>query len=179
MKMKNYLLGLFAVILCSNIVMAAEENENLNGVTMELAKKEPKRGHRLHMRAHEIITGFMLKNGDITQDEIDDHKQQRRLHRNELRRLKKSGDKEAFNARLAEIKERHEAKRKKVDKYIKNHPELRKILREKHLERFGEHKGDEFHGKNHDKDHKRPLHMSIEDDNPENPLHMREKLEHN
>ena len=140
MKIKHYLLTAIAIILCGNAYIAISA-EDLEGVTMKLAQKEFKRGHRVHMRAHHIIFDYMLKHGDITQDEIDDERQQRNLHRRELRRLKKSGDLDAFNARLAEIKKMHESKREKLRVYLKEHKELEEILQETHNKRHGKKKG--------------------------------------
>jgi len=140
MKIRNYLLGALAIILCGNAYIAISA-EDLEGVTMKLAQKETKRGHRVQMRAHQIIADYMLKNGDMTQDELEAMKDERRAHRNELKQLKKSGNKEAFKARLTEIKQAHEAKRELMKEYIDSHPELEKILRDKHKERHGESEG--------------------------------------
>lgn len=168
MKIRNYLLGALAVALFGNTLMLVTAQE-LDGVTMELSTKENKRGNHVHMRAHHIIFDYMLKHGDITQEEIDDDKQQRRLHRRELRRLKNAGDTDAFNARLAEIKKAHKSKREKVREYIKNAPELEKILHETHNKRMKE-RNDPQHKKNKpdhhfDSEHKppKPYHL----DNPE------------
>ncbi|WP_426369099.1 hypothetical protein [Pseudocolwellia sp. HL-MZ7] len=140
MKIRNYLLGALAIILCGNAYIAISA-EDLEGVTMKLAQKETKRGHRVQMRAHQIIADYMLKNGDMTQDELDAMKEERRTLRSELKRLKKSGDMDAFKARLTEIKQAHEAKRELMKEYVHNHPELDKILRDTHIERHGEKDG--------------------------------------
>lgn len=140
MKIRNYVLGALAIILCGNAYIAISA-EDLEGVTMKLAQKETKRGHRVQMRAHQIIADYMLKNGDMTQDELEAMKEQRRTHRNELKALKKSGDMDAFRARLKEIKQAHEAKRESMKEYIDSHPELEKILRDTHEKRHGESKG--------------------------------------
>jgi len=146
MKIKNYLLSILAVTFFSNTTMLASA-QDLDGVTMELSTKDIKRGHRVQMRAHHIIFDYMLKHGDITQDQIDDEKQQRHLQRKELKHLKDSGDIDAFKERLTEIKQAHQIKREKLREYLKNNSELENILHETHNRR---------HGKNEGSKHKRP-----------------------
>lgn len=152
MKIKSYLLSVLTIVLFGNTLTFVSA-QDLDGVTMELSTKDTKRGHRVQMRAHHIIFDYMLKHGDITQDQIDDEKQQRHLQRKELKRLRDSGDIDAFRARLAEIKQAHQIKREKLREYLKNNSELEDILHETHNRR---------HGKNEGYKHKRPKHKGHE-----------------
>jgi hypothetical protein len=148
MKIKYYLLAALTAILCGNAYIAISADD-LKGVTMKLAQKETKRGHRVHMRAHHIIFDYMLKHGDITQDEIDAKKEKRYLQRRELKRLKRSGDIDAFKARLAVIKQAHQRKREKLRVYLKEHKELEELLQKNHNKRHGKNK--DFNHKRHEK----------------------------
>jgi gas vesicle protein len=130
MKKITYLLKVLAIIILGSIFTLAsaqepsKETKKLDRVTMKQAEKEVKRGHRVHMRAHDIIFDYMLKKGDITKEKIKEIKKERKAHREELKDLRKSGDKEGFKKRLSELKEQNKEKRKKVKAYIKANPKL-------------------------------------------------------
>jgi len=156
MKIKQYLLAAFTISLLGNTFMYASASETEikqehNSITMKLAKKEGKHGNRVHMRAHQIISDYMFKNGDITQEEIDLMGQERKQERKELRHLKRSGNIKVFESRLAEIKEKHKTRREEVKQYIKDHPELEQILRDTYNKRHS--KG---YKKGYKKSHGRP-----------------------
>lgn len=133
MKRKHYLLAILAVFLLGN-GLSWVSAENLDRVTMELSTKEVKRGNRLNMRSYDIIFDYMLKNGDITQEELDKNKAKRKLHRAELKLLKSQGDFKAFKTRLSEIKKEHKAERKKIKEYLKKHDDLKQLLKEERKE---------------------------------------------
>lgn len=191
MKTKKCLLAAFAIMLLSNTFMYASASEldnkqKHNSLTMKLAKKEGQRGNRVHMRAHHIILNYKLKNGDITQDEIELMVKERKQEHKELRHLKKSGNNDIFEARLAEIKEKHKTKRAEVKQYINAHPELEQTLRDTYNKRHGKGNKKEYekgyeksHGRPHYKDRNKPDHHFDEDHKPQKPYRLETPEENN
>jgi len=127
------LLCTLALFLVGNTFNAYAGKE-IDDVTMEIVTKESRRGHRIHMHLHHIVLTFMVKKGDITLTEIEAHKQKRRAQRKELKILKKSGDTEAFEQRLAEIKVERKLKREEIENYIRNNQELKDYIHEQRTE---------------------------------------------
>ena len=146
-KMKNsqinsnyYLLFLLPLVLFS-ATFRLKATEEMDNITMEIATKEAKRGHRIHMHTREIILDYMINKGDITVEQAEEHKRKRNLQRNELKALKKQGNMEAYKTRLNEIKAEHNKQRKELEEYIKNNDELQQQLNERRSEHRKKSKG--------------------------------------
>lgn len=159
-KNNSYLLCL-AIIVFFSATLIVNAADDIDNVTMEIATKEAKRGHRIHMHTREIILDYMIKKGDLTVEEAENHKRKRDLQRNELKNLKQQGDMEAFKARLTEIKTEHNKQRKELEEYIKNNEELQQQLDE----RRSEHR-ERMKGKMHERHHKEKF-FRRSDDNQE------------
>lgn len=114
--------------------------EGLDDVTMEISKKEFKRGHKMGFPAHEVVVQYMLEKGDITQAEVDAMKAEKKANREALKALKDAGDKEGFKAKLAEIKEQGKARREQLKEYIENHEDLKAAIKERKAQMKEEHK---------------------------------------
>ena len=127
MKNINYLLPalVFTLLNIFGITFSANAAEGIDNVTIELSTKEVKRGHRIHMPAREKILAHMIKNGVITKEEAKTQRKKRKAQRKELRALKRSGDMDAFKARLAEIKAENDSRRAKFTEYLKNNDDLK------------------------------------------------------
>lgn len=126
--------------------------ENLDDVTMKIAKKGDKRGHRMDFPGKNLVIEHMLKNGYITQDEIELNKAEKKADRDTLKALKESGDKAGFEAKRAELKEKSEAKRVKIKEYIENNEDLKTSIADLKSQMKGKHhkgkKGDKGERKN-------------------------------
>lgn len=106
-----------------------------------------KRGHKRGFGGQDTIRDFMLANGDLTQDQIDDQKEQRELMMTEYKALKEAGDKDALSAKRTEFKAKREERKTAMKKYIAEHSELQALLKAersemkaKHHKRHGERK---------------------------------------
>ena len=90
--MKKVLLVCLLGSLVSAPVLA---DDPVDEVTMEIATDERK-GLRLGIPIREIIVQYMLENGDITQEQLDEMKANRQATLAELRELREAGDREAL-----------------------------------------------------------------------------------
>lgn len=134
MKKQNTVLCALILSLMS-INFSANAAEDIDNVTMEISTKESKRGHRIHMPPREMILAHMIKNGEITVEEIEAYRTKRKTQRQELKALKQAGDIDAFKARLNEIKEEHKIKREELEEYFRNNDELKREIRERRNDR--------------------------------------------
>ena len=105
--------------------------DDLDNVTMEISKKEFKRGHKMRFPAHDIVQEYMLEKGDITQEEIDARKAEKQLHREELKALKEAGDTEGYKAKIAEFKEQHKGRKAALKEYIDANDDLKAAIEER------------------------------------------------
>lgn len=148
---------LSTLLTCSTFSVSAADD--IDNVTMQIATSEAKRGHRILMHSRDTILNFMLQNGDITTAEIESRKASRIAERQELRTLKQSGDTEAYQARLAEIKAERQSQREALKNYINEHDELKQSLQEQkqeHRERLKEQRREQRNEKkNERRDNKR------------------------
>ena len=131
--MKGSIMKLKLISVAMITVLSAGFNANavdIDDVTMDIEKKEFKRGHKIKHNLGEIVRDFMLEQGDITQEEIDANKAEREAVREELKALKEAGDTEGLEARKAELKEQRQARREEVKAYIDGNDELKAELEE-------------------------------------------------
>ena len=129
--------------------------DNLDDVTMKIAKKDVKRGHRMDFPGKDIVIKHMLENGYITQDEIDLNKAAKQADREALKALKDSGDKDGFEAKRAELKAKSEAQKVKVKEYIENNEDLKtelKALKSGMKRKHKHHKGERKHKKDQEQE---------------------------
>lgn len=141
---------MLCALLTGFTVSAADDLDN---VTMEVTKKEFKRGHKMHFPSHDIIHKYMLENGDITQDEIDAMKAAKKSHREELKALKEAGDTDGFKAKLATLKAERDERKTALKEYINNNEELKAAIEERKEEMKEGHK--RRHGKKHERKEKK------------------------
>ncbi|XPF95771.1 hypothetical protein ACM9HF_07070 [Colwellia sp. RE-S-Sl-9] len=164
-KNNYYVLCLLTFVLFS-IAFTLIAAEDMDNVTMEIATKEAKYGHRIHMYSNDIISDYMIKKGDITVEEVKEKKRKRNLQREELKTLKQEGDREAFKARLMEIKAEHYIERKKLEEYINNNDELKQQLNEKRS-KYRDKKANDMHDR-----HRKEKFFKRWDDNQERERHQ-------
>lgn len=117
-----------AFLMSANTFAHKHNAHAMDDVTMEMKKGH--HGHKLGSPVHKTIMEYMLANGDISQDEIDQKKAQRKLERDELNTLKESGDKEGYRAKKREFKERYKAKKSELSAYVDQHDDLKAQLKE-------------------------------------------------
>lgn len=124
------------VVVASFLVVSvgalAQEELEVNDVTMNVISSndiefEPA-GERGQLR--DIVTSYMLENGDITQEQLDAARARRRENYLELKSLRESGDTEALAALLAELREESRQQREELKAYIDSHEELSEALRD-------------------------------------------------
>lgn len=128
--MKKQLISL--TIMCALFgTFTATAADGLDDVTMEITKKEFKRGHKMHFPAKQIIEEYMLEKGDITQEQIDAMKAKKKADREELKALKDAGDTAGFEAKLAELKTERQERKAQLKEYIDNNEDLKTAIREK------------------------------------------------
>lgn len=134
------LLSLVALFtLTTAIPVMADQSGKLKNAKVEVADHGCKKHtsgkkakmHKGQKEARAIIHAYMLAKGDITQKEINAQKAKRKKVRAELKALRKSGDVDAMDKRLAQLrKERHE-RREKMRNYIEANPKLDKMLEQR------------------------------------------------
>ena len=135
--MKKVLLVCLVGSLVSAPVLA---DDPVDEVTMEIATDERK-GKRLGIPIREIIVQFMLENGDITQEELDELKANRQATLAEIRALREAGDREALAAKRAELLALAQSRREQLREYLANNSDLQEqiaALREEQRERMRE-----------------------------------------
>lgn len=125
--MKKLALALPLIALLNTPVFAQEE------VIVEDAVEQvrERRGDQFRAARAEIrttITDYMLENGDITQEELDALQAEREAVREELRSLRESGDREALQARLEELRETRSERRDEFRAYLDENEDLRTAL---------------------------------------------------
>ena len=108
--------------------------DDLDEVTMKIATKEVKRGHKMRFPSNQIVVKYMLENGDITQDEIDLKKAEKTANREALKALKDAGDTDGYEAKLAELKTAREERKATFKEYIENNEELKTAIEERKAE---------------------------------------------
>ncbi|MDF1692683.1 MAG: hypothetical protein P1U47_09935 [Zhongshania sp.] len=110
----------------------AQDNIEVNDITMNVISSndiefEPS-GERGKLR--DIVTSYMLENGDITQEQLDAARAQRRENYQELKALRESGDQEALLDLLSELRDERLAVREELKAYIDSHDDLAEALKE-------------------------------------------------
>lgn len=108
--------------------------DDLDEVTMEIATKEVKRGHKMKFVAKQVINEYMLENGDVTQEELDAYKAEKQAGREELKALKEAGDTDGFEAKLAELKAVRAERKTQMKEYVENNEELKTAIQERKAE---------------------------------------------
>ncbi|KMT65981.1 hypothetical protein [Catenovulum maritimum] len=101
---------------------------DLDDVTMEIAKEEVKRGHKLGLPLRDTILDYMLEKGDITQAEIDAQKVEREAERTELKALRDAGDPEALKAKREELRAKKREDREAMKSYVDENEDLKNSL---------------------------------------------------
>ena len=125
MKKLAYILPICALL---SLPVYAQDVD-LEDVTMDIKEqKSNKRAARSEVR--DLITDYMLENGDITQEEIDAQAEARAAVRAEIKELREAGDQEALDARLAELREERTAQREEFQAYLDENDELRTAIEE-------------------------------------------------
>lgn len=123
---QSYLLVLLLVCTTCNYVDASEDD--IQQVKMKIAQKKMAKAAILGKTVRETVAEYMIEMGDLSKDQIEGMKAQRREDFLELRRLKEAGDIEGARAQHRAIKQLQRERRKDVKRYIKNNPELRERI---------------------------------------------------
>ena len=89
------------------------------------------RGHKMGFDIRDIVTEYMLAQGDITQGEIDLKKAEHKATREALKALKDSGDTEVLKAKKDELKEKRKERHAEIKAYIESHEDLQAQIKEK------------------------------------------------
>ncbi|WP_370980367.1 hypothetical protein [Agaribacterium sp. ZY112] len=102
---------------------------SFNSYACDMDKSSYKKHGKGYKEVQELVSSYMLEQGDITQTEIDQRKQEHELIRQEMRELKESGDTEAFKTRKKQLKEQHKAERERMKDYLNEHPDLKEQVK--------------------------------------------------
>lgn len=128
------MMRLLTVILTASVVFGAA---NASATDADLGKVKMKLGHHkmggaplLGKTIRDTVVEYMLEMGDITQQEIDVLRAERKSDFDEMRALRESGDRAAMKAKHQQIREKHQVHKEKIRAYIENNPELREKLRQ-------------------------------------------------
>ncbi|WP_096086965.1 hypothetical protein [Agaribacterium haliotis] len=127
LKKLGLVLGLAGLI--SSAASSQDIDKELEELSMEPREHKHKR-HRAHKEMRDLVANYMLENGDITQAELDQRAEQRKATREEIRALKESGDKEALQARLDELKAQRHERREQMKDYLAENEELAAAIKE-------------------------------------------------
>lgn len=124
---------IFAVVFAMASVGAlAQEEIEVNDITMNVVSSSDiefeSSGERGKLR--DIVTNYMLENGDITQEQLDGARAQRRENYQELKLLRESGDQDALLDLLSELRDERMAIREELKAYIESHDDLAEALKE-------------------------------------------------
>ncbi|MFT6551351.1 MAG: membrane peptidoglycan carboxypeptidase [Zhongshania marina] len=124
---------IFAVVFAITSAGAfAQEEIEVNDITMNVVSSSDiefeSSGERGKLR--DIVTNYMLENGDITQEQLDAARAQRRENYQELKLLRESGDQDALLDLLSELRDERMAIREELKAYIESHDDLAEALKE-------------------------------------------------
>lgn len=122
-----------AMILALSAGLNANAFET-DDATMNIEKKEYKHGHKIKLRIGSVVREYKLKNGDITQGEIDLQKAEREAVREELKILKKAGNTEGLAAKKEELRAKRAERKAALREYVDNNEELKAEIKEKRQE---------------------------------------------
>ena len=131
--MKIKLVSIAMMLALSATGFNASAND-IDDVTMDVEKREFKRGHKMKLRIGTVVRDYMLENGDITQGEIDLQKAEREATRAELKLLKEAGDTEGLAAKKEELRAQREERKATLKEYVDNNEELKTEIEEKKQE---------------------------------------------
>lgn len=127
-------------LLALSIGFHALAGKNLDDMTMEATHHKMKKGHKVNVELEKIVTDYMLKNGDITQTELDERKATRQANYAELKELKEAGDKTAIKAKVKEIKIQRKTLKKSMKEYVRDNEELKTLIRKSRKEAKEQHR---------------------------------------
>lgn len=131
MKLSKTLLTLPVLVAFSLPALgqnSAQDEVDLDDITMDVVREDVRHANRIPMPARDIIIDYMLENGDITPEQIEQRIAERKALSDELKELKESGDREAIIARFAELREQGQMRRDAVRAYIEENEDLREAL---------------------------------------------------
>lgn len=131
--MKIKLISIAMMLTLSATGFNASAND-IDDVTMDVEKREFKRGHKMKLRIGSVVRDYMLENGDITQGEIDLQKAEREVTRTELKALKEAGDTEGLAAKKEELRAQREERKATLKEYVDSNDELKTEIEEKKQE---------------------------------------------
>ena len=129
----NKSIGILALGLSLSVALPVSAEEVAGEATMDVIDSrdfKPRMKHRAAAGARAIIHDYMLENGDITEEELEARKAEREATREELRALREAGDTDAFEARLAELREVRQERREATREYIEANSKLADALAE-------------------------------------------------
>ncbi|MCP5144430.1 MAG: hypothetical protein H6978_06370 [Gammaproteobacteria bacterium] len=127
MTLSKWHAALAAALVAGSMNVTALEG-TAGDMTMNLVDRHAARPH-LPPRAIEglrdIITDYQIANGDLTEEQLAEMEAQREALREELHALRESGDYEALEARLAELRADRIARQEALRDYVAAHEDLR------------------------------------------------------
>ncbi|AWB68434.1 hypothetical protein C2869_19370 [Saccharobesus litoralis] len=122
-------IGVLSAFLAASLNVQANENIDLDDVTMEVADKKMRHARSLGSPIREAVTEFMLEKGDITQEELEARKTEREADRAALKALKEAGDEDALAIKKEELKAKRDAQREQMKAYKEaNADELQTVI---------------------------------------------------
>lgn len=127
MKLSRTLLTL-PLLATFSLPLLAQEDVDLDNITMDVVREDLRHANRLPMPGRDIIIDYMLENGDITPEQVQQRIEERKQLRDELKQLKESGDREAMIARFTELREQGQLRRDAIRTYIEENEDLREAL---------------------------------------------------
>lgn len=129
--MKKLLSLLIALpLMALSPLTVADDDIDLEEVTVDVEEEKPEKARRPQTDGNNLILEYMLEKGDITQEEIEARQAERKAVRDELTALKQAGDKEALQAKVAQLREARKAQREEMKQYVESHEELAAALNE-------------------------------------------------
>jgi len=104
------------------------------------------RGHHGKMQQRQLVLQYMVEAGDITQAEIDERVEARKVLREELKALREAGDDQGFEEKKAAMKASMREMRAETKAYVESHEDLKSLLEEQRKAKRSKYRG------HHDKD---------------------------
>lgn len=124
---KSYLVIPFLAFISFNAF--AQSDVEIEDVTMNVVKD--RNSHRAHNEIKSLVAEYMVNAGDITAEELEAMRDERKSVREELRGLRESGDQEALQTRLQELRDQRSERRAQFQEYLSENADLAEAIEQR------------------------------------------------
>ncbi|BFM18379.1 hypothetical protein R50073_45620 [Maricurvus nonylphenolicus] len=128
----NLALSLFAASSWAEAIPDTEQEPDTPQTEQDTSQKRGdfRPGRHGRQQAREMIERYMLEQGDITQSQLDQQREERKALREDIRALKQAVDEAALAKLREELKTKKQARREEIKAYLEKHPQLQEQLAE-------------------------------------------------